>query len=291
MAPEGSHHESSTPRAIAANALAALLAAQTHWTVIKDLTGPEREVVEQWAAKAKVDLGRADARARAKLLDVANDELVTLALGSARPKAQDKLGDLGLVSPRRYRFEQTPQLRDLIGRRGVTKREIEDTVHSPDAYQHLFPPGDFNPDVELMSLFVRVLNRAQVAQDGALAVWCLVVAKREGLKIAGYDAFRVYEDIVKFADGSPLELLRAFCEVYGMELDIKGKRFGKFLTYAKILVEPNVGLGWNAERGRSFSGSTILRSTDDGFLEFALAYAIDSTAYESDLKARGVNLS
>lgn len=73
-------------RLVYGRALAALVAAQANWSAISEVKGAERQVIETWATKAKVDLEKLDLKARSKLLDVANNALVSVALGSTRPK-------------------------------------------------------------------------------------------------------------------------------------------------------------------------------------------------------------
>jgi hypothetical protein len=274
--------DASKARIVFGKALAALLAAQTNWGVINEVQGAERQAIETWAAKAKVDLGKADAKARTKLLDMANNALISVALGSTRPKSEDKLGNLGLLMPRLYEVEIQNPLRTEIAEHGVTKHEVMDAIHNPDAYQHLSPPPDFNAETSLISIFVRVLNRVEVAQRSASAEWCLVIARRDGRKVWAQDAYKISQTMLVPAGGSPLDLFRAFCGVFGGELTAGSKKIGKFLLYERI---KNMGkIQANLPTGHKVQLSTMARTSGDE-IELAFGYAIDMTAYKQSLAA------
>src|SRR5262249_9461945 len=84
-------------RSVFGRALAALVAAQADWNAISEVQGAEREAIEDWAATARVDLQQPSEKARTKLLQVANTAVMSVALGSTQTKADNKLGDLGLL--------------------------------------------------------------------------------------------------------------------------------------------------------------------------------------------------
>jgi hypothetical protein len=263
-------------RIVFGKALAALVAAQANWSVITEIHGAERQAIETWAAKAKVDLGKADAKARSKLLDVANTAFVSIALGSPHPNSEEKLGDLGLLTPRSYDIEIQNPLKSEIAEHGVTKREVGDAIHNPDAYQHLSPPPDFDQESPLISMFVRVLNRPAVAQGAAPAKWCFVVGRRVGRKVHVQDAYRISQATLTAVGASPLDLFRAFCGVYGCELMLGPKKIGKFLLYERV---KGVGkIQANVPTGHKVHLSTMAKATGEE-IELAFGYAIDLTAY------------
>jgi len=271
-------------RAIFGKALAALVAAQANWASIGEVHGAEREAIERWAAKAKVDLITPDAKARARLLDVANTELMSVALGSTHPKADDKLGELGLLSARFYEVELVDPIKSNLSEHGLTKKEIIGAVRYADAYQHLSPPAAFRSNAELVSLFVRVLNAAAVRDNRALPEWALVIGQRAGRKFYARDAYRIKASmlddkkhhLVKIDGITPLSLFRAFCDAYGCELMLNGKPLGKFLVYERVQGSGEIGA--HGPVGHKLHIASMHRSAGS-VAELGFGYAIDLTTY------------
>ena len=282
---QASPDERAQARALVGRALAALVATQANWAGINQLAGDERQTIESWAAKAKVDLSKPTAKARSRLLEVANSALMSVALGSTGPKVDDKLGDLGLLSPSAYEVEIAELLRSNLTQNGLSKGEIREAVHNPDAHQHLSPPMEFQLNAELISLFVRVLNRTELAQGSASPEWALVIGNRKGRKLIALDAYRIQAAKLDAHGETPLDLLKAFCEVYGCELTLDQKPIGKFLVYARL-----VGTGTiqaNHPSNHKVQLSLMAKNRGDGTVEFAFAYAIDLSEYRSSLKSQG----
>jgi hypothetical protein len=282
---QASLDERASARALVGRSLAALVAAQANWAGINQLPRDERQTIESWAAKARVDLNRLTAKARSRLLDVANNALMSVALGSTSPKVDDKLGDLGLLSPRAYEVEITERLRSDLADHALSKGEIVETVHNPDAHQHLSPPMDFQLNAELISLFVRVLNRTKITQESAPPVWSFVLGNRKGRKVIVRDAYRIQAAKLVVQGETPLDLFKAFCELYGCELTLNQKPIGKFLVYARVMGTGTV----QAHRppNHKVQLSIITQNNVDGSIEFAVGYAIDLTEYRSSLSPPG----
>jgi hypothetical protein len=265
-------------RAIYGRALAALVAAQGNWAAVSEVQGAEKEAIEQWASKAKVNLADADAKARSKILEVANNALISVALGSTQPSALHKVVDIGLLATGQYDVDIQNPLKSEYASRFLTKRLITETVRRPDAYQHLSPPPDFQGDVPLVSIFVRVLNREEIQQKLAPAQWSLVIGCRSGRNMHVRDGYRIFGSELALSGSSPLDLFKAFCAVYGHELTIAGTKVGKVLMYQQFKGESAKFEAVGVENKHKIIMSTFFKKGSDG-LEFAFGYAIDITKY------------
>jgi hypothetical protein len=278
MASETSPSDKTATRAIYGRALAALVAAQGNWAVIADVKGAEKEAIEQWASKAKVNLAAADAKARSKILDVANNALVSIALGSTQSSAISKVVDIGLLATSRYEVDIQNPIKSEYAARLLTKHLITETVRYPDAYQHLSPPPDFDRDAPLVSIFVRVLNREEVQQKIAPAEWSLVMGSRSGRKMQIRDGYRIFGSELELSGNSPLDLFRSFCAVYGHELAVGGKRVGKVLMYQQFKGQGANFQALDVKGRQKLAMSTFVKQGNDT-IEFAFGYAIDMTQY------------
>jgi hypothetical protein len=166
---------------------------------------------------------------------------------------------------------------------GLTKSEIAHVVHYPDAYQHLSPPLGFNPDADLVSIFVRLLNPIEVAQ-GEPPEWALITSGRKGRKLFVHDGYRIAANTLKDPGKTPIELLRSFCEVYGCELMLGERKLGKFLMYER-LKGSRANIQAHAVPKHKIH-LTIMATTAGDTLELAFGYAIDLTSYSRALTAR-----
>ena len=269
--------ERANTRIVFGRALAALVAAQANWTVISEVHGAERQAIENWAAKAKVDLNRPNAKARAKLLDVGNTALMSVALGSPHAKSsEDRLGTLGLLSPSLYEIKVQNPLSSELSERSLTKGDITQTLRYADAHQHFSPPPNFDPSSPLISIFVRVLNRDELSQGIASPDWCLVTASRKGRNLIAHDAYRIQRAMIVDPGTTPLDLFKAFCDVFGCELKVGEKRIGKFLLYDRVQGTGKIEA--QSPPNHKVQVSAMAKS-NDGIIELAFGYAIDLTVY------------
>jgi hypothetical protein len=283
MTSEVTAYDQRNTREIFGKALAALVAVQANSLSFGELPEPERETIATWAAKARVDLTKLDAKGRTRLLDVANTELMSVALGSTRPKTDDKLGELGLLTPRRYEVEIDGPIKLNIAEHGLTKDDLLDAVHYPNAYQHLSPPKEFGSDGELVSLFVRVRNLTAVRENRDAPEWSVVIGRRNGRKFIACDGYRITRTMIKDEGETPLALFRSFCDAYGCDLKLSGQPMGKFLVYARV--KGNQRLDATAPPGHKLSIATMVKFTGVE-TELAFGYAIDLTAYDRALHRR-----
>jgi hypothetical protein len=269
-------------RALFGRGIGALVAAQANWSGIPELPNDERETIEQWAEQAKVNLSKPSVKARSRLLEVANNALMSVALGSTTPKqSRDKLGSLGLLSPSLYEVQLQGPLKTGLAERGLSRNQIKHTVSEPDAYQHLSPPQDFQLGAELISVFVRVLNRDEVVQF-ASPQWSLVIGKRDGSKFLAFDGYRIDGRNIALTGETPLHLFKAFCQTFGCELLLGQKPIGKFLVYERVF--GNGQIEAQAQPKHRIIFSVMAKNWGAGF-DLAYGYAIDLTDYKRAMSA------
>ncbi len=284
-------------RLIVGNVLAALVASEgaASASVLRELSTAERSVVSDWAAQARVNLDNLDSRGRTKLLNIANETLISLAVGNVNPRdANAKLGTLGILSPAKYAAKATPRLLETLSLAGLTLKDARDAIHHPDAYQHLSPPSDFGEDdTGRPSLFVRQLNRSEADP----ADWLFVIGLRTGSAINMYTALRMFGDDVRLDrdKSSPVDLLRAFAESFGLDFKIGGTPVGKFCVYKSVS-----GLDSNLQVLKSSEGPEIDQYSISLFVklnpkmdrtEIALAFVADTAAYRRSLARHKVGPS
>jgi hypothetical protein len=276
-----------TARRIVASALAALLAGESASQAKPIETLPEREqgVIREWAFKAKVDPYSLDRKSRLKLLELANEALITIVTGDTKPKdMQNKLGAAGVLAPDRYTPVPTATLKESLGLSGLSARDAENAVRNADAYQHLFPPDDFGPDADFLSIFVRLLNKSDVQSKRSPAQWLLVTGSRKGKTIEMQTAFLILETKIEIDPirSTPVDLLKSFANTFGNEITLGGTSVGKFCLYKTLPGHelPPVGVS-----GRRVLASLMFRfNSKRNVTEIATAFSIDKDRYEASLR-------
>jgi hypothetical protein len=123
----------------------------------------------------------------------------------------------------------------------------------------------------------------------------LVVSTRRGDKQIVNDAFRVYHNDVTISPGStPMDVLRSFVRTYGYPLAIGASPSEKFFLDQVFQIESNkalVNVDAPRDSGSDVKATSLVRVSNLGVVEVALAYAIDISRYRETLERLGVRLA
>jgi hypothetical protein len=168
--------------------------------------------------------------AKARLFQFVANELVSVATDTAHLReARERIGQKGWLRPGLYevKFAQPFTHSATFG---VRRSHVEQALSNPDAIEHLFPEKKGLVEVAPLSL---IAKRIDVGKNKD-SFFLLVVARRQGFVLTVQMAWRVYpEDVAVRAGTTPLEMLRAFVEKYGLVQRIAGKE-AKFFDYMAI---------------------------------------------------------
>ena len=118
-----------------------------------------------------------------------------------------------------------PNIKDFYGAIKYQEEEfrIIETIKKPEKELHYGPPEDDNQPF-LISLFARHYENKYPRNSFTL----LVVGQRDKMKMAVHQAWRIYADVIpNWEIMSLIDLLRAFADVYGIEMEYNHEK-GKF---------------------------------------------------------------
>jgi hypothetical protein len=168
----------------------------------------------------------------------------------------------GLVGPIRYGdFVLT------LAQYGIRRAHIESTLRIPHRVQHLISPHQqIVPDAGL-SLYTRIITPA----GGGPVFTLLVEVRMEDKSAVVLGAWRVYHDVIDHSRlQTPLDLLRAFANVYGLPLSIGSLQRAKFYYYEVVPASKGVNLTdlvkVHAAQDAAFEVHSIVRPLAQGII-------------------------
>lgn len=228
------------------------------------------------------DLGE---KQRATALKLIADEIMERGKHEFRlDDARKRLGTAGRLAPQNYRIA----FADKFSQPGVTKANAEDAIRNAIQVQHFNPTADRTGDGPLddVSLFVR-----EVATTSTRPFVVLVVAMRKADKLTVHEAWRVYPALVDLSEAKdPVDFLRAFANHYGFPVVVGNRAPALFIEHDTVPLLGNKAPLVQALTGQSkspFALTAMVRNSTLGVAEVALAYCIDITRYEADLRTMG----
>jgi hypothetical protein len=225
--------------------------------------------------EAEVDRILSDEIDRSVFAD--GDEKLAEALGRA--------GQAGRLSPAVYKVEQSPVFAELFSKFAPKRKVVEDAVRHPDDFQHLMTEGAV--ENEVISLFMKRLEPG----GGKPPHWLLVQTHRREMTQVVQSAWRVYPDDVDLTRArSPLDVLKAFVETFGMTVRVGG-RSEKFVESVTVVGTRNALMEITpAPRGPYFSSVSQVKTTAPGVFNVGIAYCIDLVKYAAALRPYGFSV-
>jgi hypothetical protein len=157
---------------------------------------------------------------KAVLFQVLSGELKRVLLDDAETKAaRSRLGQRGDLPAPQYRVVFDENFRYGPRSRGITRTYVENTIHSPDGFQHLLTERSTDRDsVPAVSLFVKRHANKTRPQDSYVL---LVQTQRSADSLHVNTAWSIYPADVDITNAkTPLDMLTAFVGKYGLEFYI-----------------------------------------------------------------------
>jgi hypothetical protein len=247
------------------------------------------DVIDEIKSTLKINPDDFSDLAKSKIYKFLANEMYQTVLSSSKVKdVRNRVGQKGALKPDLYDIVYLETFNKHAQSLPLDKKEIEKTVRYPNFYNHLF-----NEDVGAapVSLFSKVL--ASKVQGNTCSM--LVMAERMGSIQNIYNAWPIYHsdvDVSKAEDS--LDILKAFLEVYGIE--IRSKADGNVSKFFSNLIfrnysnqEPANFLELELGSKRAYELS-ILANNNPIKQEtvIGLTFAIDIDKYYSDLQTHGV---
>ncbi|HEX6046845.1 MAG TPA: hypothetical protein VFZ22_20300 [Pyrinomonadaceae bacterium] len=256
---------------------------ETQGTCVTPVNEPLRnKVLSEVYEKLKLSPSDQSEAGKAELLEYLAKEMSRAALSNADiEEIKERVGQRGDLRPGLYKIKIPDDARKLAAERFISIGEIRDAVERPDEVEHLLPER-FGVNGEAVSLY----SQKWVTEKSGELSQLLVLTRRKGYKQTVLDVIRVYESDVDLSNATtPLEMLRAFIEVYGQVQQI-GERAEKFFLYETI---PFVGNHADVIKlPTEPEGETTISKFFCKFsftsVEVAIAYTILERKYRSDLR-------
>jgi hypothetical protein len=258
------------------------------------LPGDLRELQDSTLAEIQARLGiePADQSAvtKAKILEFLAKELSEPVLRGARgEQAKIRLGQRGDLRLDLYKIEFDAFFHDTAEKRGIRKNHVEYALRHPDEAQHILPGRIKAEGFPAVSLYAKHHGDPRSTDRFTL----LVQTERKGYLQHINSAWRVYHSDVNLSQvHEPLDILRAFVDVYGLYCRVNDSAPTKLFFYEAFPLapgqQPTSILKFDSSQAATFDASFLVRVSPLGVVEIALAYVIDSARYMSDLRRHNV---
>jgi len=231
-------------------------------------------------------------QAMAKIYEYLAREIERAALvGVDITEVKTRLGERGDLAPSLYKIEFADTFRDLSEKRGIERRDVEQLLQAPDFVQHLRPEFLGIATAKLTSLYLKEFkNSQQPSNTYSLLVFC----HRVGYVQRVGEAWRIFPSDVDLTTAkSPLDVLKAFVNKYGIEIQVGNKK-GLFFWHEHITLGPdkeyNVVQFNRPDPNTDMSTTFEVGKVTDNMLEVLYAFGINHTAYDADLIKHGVRI-
>jgi hypothetical protein len=230
--------------------------------------------------------------ARYKILNLLSNEMSRVAFSEVDEKVvKARVGQRGDLRPGLYEVIIPQSARDELAKWGIRPNHVRSAIDNPTYFEHLLPENHGLSKDSAISLFAKEIVTGQNKIDNH---FLLVLTIRRGYEQIVHWAFRIYPSDVDLSEiRSPLDMLKAFTNKYGLNIQI-GTQTGKFIHLA-IVENSKIALQTELLRVLEATVSEgglywMTRETNVGTTEIAIAFAIDISMYELDLKKHRVSL-
>jgi hypothetical protein len=258
-------------------------------TLPSDLKALQHSALAEIQANLSIDPADQSAMTKAKILEFLAKEMSgPVVRGTRGEQAKRRLGQRGDLRPDFYKIEFGDSFHEAE-KRGIRKSHVEDALRHPDEVQHLLPERIQKEGFPAVSLYAKNHGEQRSADQFTL----LVQTTREGYTQRVDSTWRVYHSDVNLSQAhEPLDLLRAFVEVYGLYCRVGNSAPAKFFLYEAFPLTPGQRpteiLKIDVPQGVFFETSSLIRVSSLGVIEVAIAYVIDMVRYMNDLRKHGV---
>lgn len=203
--------------------------------------------------------------------------------GADTKEIKKRIGQRGDLRPDLYEIKIPTGVRKEASARSIPLREIRDAIAHPSEVEHLLPEH-FESTGDAVSLYSQ---EWEITESGE-PLFLLVLTKRSGYTQTVLDALQIYRsDVNLYEVRTPLEILQAFLDVYGLPMRV-GNEVKKFVLYEKIAAPVGVKRTSVIQVLEIPKKEVVItrffgRRSLGGF-EVALAYSIPDLKYRADLQ-------
>jgi hypothetical protein len=231
--------------------------------------------------------------ARRRISEALSQALSRAILGDTPVRdVQRVLGNRGTLPMGGYKISFRSEFKSLK----ENERFVEQAIRSADRIEHLAAAHSEGAGERGVTLAAK-----RVVPKKGSAHWLLIDSTRQGSSLFVNAAWRVFEQTVELENvDTPTDLLRRFLEVYGLEVEVRGRAKGRLLQNVQVPVaagamsEGSYFKVHDEEVEDSFgvfSGSSVELEADDVVLThdnvLILGYAIDLRPYRADRRKFG----
>lgn len=240
--------------------------------------------------RQRIHRGRKDVRVESnKVFEFLFNELKDVVIDD-ESRVRARLGQRGELPLYLYRAQFQPSFRDAQ-KLGIRRAHVEAALARPDAVQHVKPPLKDPRNFPSISLYAKYQNGNRFNAHALI-----VETERRGDTQLVETAWRVYPSEVDVSKAeSPLDVLHAFIDTYGLEFRVGDGEKTKWVYYQTFTLPP----GQEKTQVLKFENPGLVSHTGHAIVsidktsrlvEVALAYVVNLSKYSVDLKKHGVTV-
>ncbi len=252
-----------------------------------------KPLIEEAAYELNIDLRQLSDKDRMRLAKMFSGTFKKLVLDNkSRRAARDRLAQKGALSLEGYVIRDSELLKKRERLFGIDVKAVRDTLRSPSSYQHLVPDTPELESRDQISLFVKYFGDPRNRDFH----WILADAKRDKNVIHALSAWKIYkadlEEGLDLTHASPLDLLAAFTNVFGLPIRVGDGQPETLMLYRRIPIS-NADVGIDIVSGISAENTTtsfmLRKNADPPSVDIAIAFCIDNAKYLDALKQHEVD--
>ncbi|MBV9864109.1 MAG: hypothetical protein JO316_02045 [Abitibacteriaceae bacterium] len=265
-------------------------------------TEEQQQVLQEVLDSLRIKNDDKSGRSQAQIFDYLSNELQSYALkGKDVQSIKARLAEKHSLPNHLFEVAFIDGETEALRSRGIDTRQVIETIHSPDTFEQLIPEAALARGVDPVFIFAKRYG----GRNEAHAYILLVRTFQQGAVQTVTVAHAVYLSDVPIANTDrPLDILRAFIDVYGLEFSLLGLPSTNFVQHQMIstLRHQPPPFGWNsfeiirelfafsspAYEGRPTDHVLSYRVGELGTIEISVAYFINLTKYFADLQKHGV---
>ena len=232
-------------------------------------------------------------RAQAKMFGLLSKIISEQFLADNDADVRRRLGRRGDLAPADYSIRLDEGTERVAQQFGIRKKQIMEVLQRPHKVEHLLPEKVEAGDAPAVSLYLRQIGVPHTRDSHYL----LVQTWRRYDEQEVVAAFQVFhQEVAVELDASPLKALQRFVDVYGLPFKMGSVEVEKFVLH-EIRPLPvdkfdlNKLIHVETPNDERYAIYGLVRESDLGALEVAVAYAVNLNAYADDLRRHGVNVT
>ncbi|HYF20819.1 MAG TPA: hypothetical protein VEA40_23330 [Ramlibacter sp.] len=259
--------------------------------VLPDEMDIRRAILDELFQKLDLDPRDTSSAVVERVSDALDAELDSF-VGGDTQQVLEQMAQRGAVPSDLFRLTISPDVQQLYQKKWhVQEKLILETIQDPDREQH-FGESEEAGQPALVSLFAKFFPSPFPFRSFTL----LVAGGRAGLNLDISQCWHVYADDVRLTGREDLiEVLRRFCDVFGLEFEANGRRTKFLLTQQasnslNIHVPPVTGFdarGRKVEKEVKYTAVVVRVTAATGEAISSLAIVVNLDRYRASLEKHG----